>query len=119
MYEHRLEPPVSRRRFARRMGRQLGYAALLVGPSLLLGTILFRYAVRQPWHLAFLNSAMLLAGMGPVGELGGGTWGSIAAAVFALYAGLIFLAVAGLLVTPIFHRVLHRFHWEAERGSRA
>lgn len=115
LYEHRREPPISRRRFARRMARQLGYAAGLVLPSLALGTAVFRFAGRLPWHLAFLNAAMLLSGMGPVGEIGGGVGGSVAAALFALYAGLVFLIVAGLLVTPVLHRVLHRFHWESER----
>ena len=116
MYEHRREPPVSRRHFARRMARQLGYAAGLVLPSLAIGTALFRFAARMPWHLAFLNAAMLLSGMGAVGDIGGGVGGSVAAALFALYAGLVFLIVAGLLVTPILHRVLHRFHWESERA---
>ena len=115
MYEHRREPPISRRRFARRMLQQLAYAGALVLPSLALGTVVFRMAARQSWHLAFLNAAMLLSGMGPVGEVGGGVGGSVAAALFALYAGLVFLIVAGLLVTPVLHRVLHRFHWESER----
>jgi hypothetical protein len=115
MFEHRREPPISRRRFARRMVRQLGYAAGLVLPSLALGTAVFRFAGRQSWHLAFLNAAMLLSGMGAVGEIGGGVGGSVAAALFALYAGLVFLIVAGLLVTPVLHRVLHHFHWESER----
>jgi hypothetical protein len=117
MYENRREPPISRRRFARRMLRQLTYAAALVLPSLALGTAVFRLAGRQSLHLAFLNSAMLLSGMGAVGDIGGGVGGSIAAALFALYAGLVFLIVAGLLVTPLVHRVLHRLHWEPDRGT--
>ena len=56
---------------------------------------------------------MLLGGMGPVGDLGP-TAGKVFAAAYALYAGLMFLIVAGLLVTPVFHRVLHRFHVEGE-----
>jgi hypothetical protein len=114
MYEHRKQRPLTRRLFAQRMARQLGYAFAVVAPSLALGTVVFRYLVHQPWHLAFLNTAMLLSGMGPVGELDGGTAGSIAAAFFALYAGLVFIVVAGLLFAPIFHRVLHRLHWEGE-----
>ena len=117
MYENRREPLISRRRFARRMLRQLAYAGGLGLPSLALGTVVFRVAARQSWHLAFLNAAMLLSGMGPVGDIAGGVGGSIAAALFALYAGLVFLIVAGLLVTPLVHRVLHRLHWEPDRGT--
>ena len=54
---------------------------------------------------------MLLGGMGPVGALRGDAV-KIFAGVFALYAGLVFLIVAGLLLAPVFHRVLHRFHME-------
>jgi hypothetical protein len=116
MYEHARESPISRRRFARRMLRQLAYAGALVLPSLALGTAVFRFAAGQSWHLAFLNAAMLLSGMGAVGDIGGGVGGSVAAALFALYAGLVFLVVAGLLVTPVLHRVLHHLHWESDRG---
>lgn len=35
---------------------------------------------------------------------------------FALYSGLVFLLVAGILLAPVFHRVLHFFHWKAEGG---
>ena len=115
MYEPRQEPPISRRRFARRMVRQVGFTAGLVLPSLALGTAVFRFAARQPWHLAFLNAAMLLSGMGAIGEVEGGVGRSVAAALFALYSGLVFLIVAGLLVAPMVHRALHRFHWESER----
>ena len=64
------------------------------------------------WRDAFLNSAMLLAGMGPVTAPRTDA-GKLFAGFYALYAGLVFLAVAGLLLAPVIHRVLHRFHWEA------
>jgi hypothetical protein len=118
MYEHRTKRPLTRRRFARRMVRQLGYAAVVIAPSLGLGTIVFRFAVRQSWHLAFLNAAMLLSGMGPVGELDGGAAGSVAAAFFALYAGLVFIVVTGLLLAPLFHRVVHFLHCQVEDFGR-
>ena len=119
MFEHRTQRLLTRRQLARRMVEQLGYAIGVLAPSLGLGTLVFRYVVRQPWNLAFLNAAMLLSGMGPVGELDGGTAGSIAAGLFALYAGFVFIAVSGLLLAPLFHRMLHRLHWEEEEvGGR-
>jgi hypothetical protein len=118
MYEHRTQRPLTRHRFARRMLEQLGYAVGIITPSLALGTVVFRYLVGQPWHLAFLNAAMLLSGMGPVGELDGGTTGSVAAAFFALYAGFVFIVVTGLLLAPLFHRVLHHLHWQEEDAGR-
>lgn len=61
---------------------------------------------------------MLLGGMGPVGELPNDA-SKLFAALFALYSGLVFLVVTALVLTPLFHHVLHRFHWESrERGGR-
>ena len=85
-----------------------------VGASLLAGILGYLYFEND--HVktrsdAFLNAAMLLGGMGPV-HTPCTEGGKIFAAVYALYAGLFFLVAAGLLLAPVFHRLLHRFHWE-------
>lgn len=106
--------PAVRSEFWRHLARQGSWAALLVVVSLTGGTLGFHAFSRQSWVDAFLNASMLLGGMGPVGDLGPAA-GKLFAAGYALYAGLMFLVVAGLLVTPVFHRVLHRFHMEGKR----
>ena len=73
----------------------------------------YHWVARLSWVDAFENSAMLLGGMGPVGEVVNSA-GKVFSGVFALYAGLVFLAVTALVLTPVFHHALHRFHWEAE-----
>ena len=105
-----------RRHFLRHLGRQALWVVLLVTASLGIGTLGFHRFGRQLWLDAFLNASMLLGGMGPVGDLGPSP-GKLFAALYALYAGLVFLIAAGLLVTPVFHRVLHRFHLEDD-GQR-
>ena len=56
---------------------------------------------------------MLLGGMGPVNPpLSAG--GKLFAGLFALYAGLVFVVSTALVLTPVFHRVLHRFHVSEE-----
>ena len=110
---HQTARPEARRDFWRHLARQGSWAALLVTFSLMGGTLGFHVFSRQLWVDAFLNASMLLGGMGPVGNLGPSA-GKLFAAGYALYAGLMFLVVAGLLVTPVFHRVLHRFHVERE-----
>jgi hypothetical protein len=62
---------------------------------------------------AFLETSMLLGGMGPV-HLPQSDAGKLFAGLFALYAGLVFIATAALILGPILHRVLHRFHWDKE-----
>jgi hypothetical protein len=63
-----------------------------------------------PWRDSFLNAAMLLGGMGPVDPPKTDA-GKLFAGIYALYAGLILIITAGLLMTPVVHRVLHRFHF--------
>ncbi len=60
---------------------------------------------------SFLNASMILGGMGPVNELKTES-GKIFAGFYALFSGLIFLVVVGLIIAPLFHRLLHRFHFE-------
>lgn len=63
------------------------------------------------WLDGFLNASMLLGGMGPVATPVT-TGGKLFAGLYALYAGIGFLIVAGIILAPVVHRLLHRFHWE-------
>jgi len=112
IFEHRLQPPLSPRAFARRMVRQGGYGTLLIAGSVLIGMIGYHMIAGLGWVDSFLNASMLLGGMGPVSELTGNA-AKIFAGLFALYAGLVFVVVSGLLLAPMLHRVIHRFHWDA------
>jgi hypothetical protein len=67
---------------------------------------------------AFLNSSMLLGGMGPV-DPPATPGGKLFAGLYALYAGLVFIVTAALIFTPLAHRVLHKFHWGDEPGEEA
>jgi hypothetical protein len=94
------------------MVRQGGYASMLIAGSVLLGMLGYHVIAGLGWVDSFLNACMLLGGMGPVGELTGNP-AKIFAGLFALYAGLVFVVVSGLLLAPMLHRVIHRFHWDA------
>jgi len=115
-YEHRSAPLLSRAAFRARLLRHGGYAAILVGVSMVIGTVGFVYPGHRTLVDAFLNAAMLLGGMGPVGDFPT-TAGKLFAAVFALYAGLIFIATTAILVAPVAHRLLHVFHLEKQGRS--
>lgn len=107
-----MESP-SRRLLVQRMVRPLAYAASLILISLGVGMVGYHLCAGLPWIDAFVNSCMLLGGMGPVSPIDT-TDGKIFAGLFALYAGLVFLAVTAFVLAPIFHHVLHRFHWETK-----
>jgi hypothetical protein len=65
------------------------------------------------WRDAFLESAMLLGGMGPI-KAPQTPGGKMFAGFYALYAGMIFLVAVAIILAPIFHRILHRYHWDTE-----
>ena len=114
MTKHPKPPQLERSFLIGQLKKQGGYAALLVLGSLAVGMAGFHLTAKFPWLDAFLNSAMLLGGMGPVSppDSTTGLGAKLFAGLFALYAGLIFLVVTVLLLTPVFHRLLHLVHWE-------
>lgn len=71
---------------------------------------------RLPWVDSFLNAAMILGGMGPVNMLYTNA-GKIFAGLYALFSGIIFLLVVGILFTPLVHRFMHRFHFGVDDSS--
>ena len=109
MYEHRSHPPLSRRRFVARLLRHCAAAAVLLALSLALGMAGYEHFERLPSRDAFLNAAMLLGGMGPVNNPTTPD-GKLFAGWYALYAGLVFIVTATLMLAPVLHRMLHRFH---------
>jgi len=110
MYETRADQPLPARAFARRVLRHGAAALALVIVSLALGMAGYMYFEHLPWRDAFLNSAMLLGGMGPV-DSPKSDGGKLFAGCYALYAGLVFLISVGVVLVPVMHRLLHRFHW--------
>ena len=110
LYERHSSRPISRAAFARRMLRHGLLALLVTVASIALGMAGYMHYEGLPWRDAFLNTAMLMGGMGPV-DPPRTDGGKMFAGLYALYAGLVFLLVAGVVVAPVLHRILHHFHW--------
>ena len=110
MYEGKSERPVSRPRFARRIVGHAMIAFAIVSFSIGLGMAGYCGFENLSPLDGFLNTAMLLGGMGPVNPPVTAA-GKLFAGFFALYAGLAFIVTAALLFTPVLHRLMHRFHW--------
>lgn len=103
--------PHRHRPFHHRLLRALGLAAVLIGCSLGLGVLGYHFIAGLRWVDALLDAAMILSGMGPVSPLTSDS-GKVFAAGYALFSGLMLIGATGIVLSPVFHRVLHKFHIE-------
>ena len=115
--EHRSQPLLSPAKFARRVAASVAIAQVLVAVSLAIGMMGYRGLEHLSWTDAFLNAAMLLGGMGPV-NAPVTEGGKLFAGFYALFCGLVVIAVTGIVLAPLAHRILHRFHLEDAAHER-
>ena len=113
MYEHRHQPLLSHRRFIDRLTVHALGALALVLVTLGLGMAGYHWLEGQSWIDAYLNATMILGGMGPAAELHTNA-GKIFAGTYALFAGLVFVVGVGVVLAPVLHRAMHRFHLEGK-----
>ncbi len=114
-FEHYRQAVVPRGKFLRRLGGNLLVGLVAIAISLVIGVV--GYRLTEPtittWLDAYLEASMILAGMGPVNRLTTDA-AKFFAGTYALYSGVLLLGVAGLILAPVFHRVLHTFHVESD-----
>jgi hypothetical protein len=115
MYERHHQPLISQIAFLQRMLRHWLASLAIVALSLGIGMVGYHWLEGFPWVDSFLNASMILGGMGPVNGLQT-DGGKIFAGLYALYSGLILLVIAGILLAPVLHRILHHFHLNTEEG---
>src|SRR5207244_7393685 len=111
MYEQRHQRLLTRAEFARRVVGHFLVASLAVSVALGTGVVGYHFIARLGWIDSLLNASMILGGMGPVTELSS-NGAKIFASGYALFAGLFFVAMAGVLLGPFLHRLMHHFHVE-------
>lgn len=117
MYERRTDPLLPRRQFLRRVVRNLLAAIAVIALSLLAGMLGYHGFEHLGWADAYVNAAMLLSGMGPL-ESPVTLAGKLFAGTYALYCGLVVIFIAGVLLGPFVHRMLHRFHLDRDAAKR-
>jgi hypothetical protein len=108
-FERRSQPLLHPRAFLGRLALSTLIGFLLIGVSLAAGMIGYHALEDLSWMDSFLNASMLLGGMGPV-DTPKTEAGKLFAGLYALYCGLMVILVAGIILAPIAHRFLHRFH---------
>ncbi|MGB8491739.1 MAG: hypothetical protein WCE64_11845 [Bacteroidales bacterium] len=116
MYETKRQPPLTRAQFRGRLFNHFAVSLAVIVCSLILGMTGYMVFEHLSITDAFLNASMLLGGMGPV-NAPVTTAGKIFAGCYALFAGLIIIATTAVMLTPVLHRVIHKYHWDEPKGS--
>lgn len=118
MFEHRTKPLLPGKVFVLRVLRSLALALGIIALSLGLGIFGYHYCAGLSWLDALLNAAMILTGMGPVNELHT-VGGKLFASFYALFSGVVFITSIAVLLAPVVHRFLHKFHLEPDEPDRS
>jgi hypothetical protein len=108
-YESRSQALATRARYAKRLALSCAIAGMIIFGSLFIGMLGYAHFENMSWLDAFLNASMILSGMGPADTLKTNA-GKLFAGCYAMYSGLIVVLTAGIVLAPIAHRLLHRFH---------
>jgi hypothetical protein len=103
------DPMASHAEFLGRLGLNILVSFVLIGIALGVGMYGYHVLEKLSWLDAFLNSAMLLGGMGPVDTMHTEA-GKLFAGIYALACGLVFVLASGIVLAPVAHRVLHALH---------
>ena len=116
MYETRKQKLLPFDRFLRRLLASVVVAGAIVIIALAVGIIGYHGIAHLSWVDALLNASMILTGMGPVAVMAT-TASKLFASAYALFSGVVFLSATSIVLAPVFHRVIHRFHL-AEEGPQ-
>lgn len=117
MFEHKSKPLLSRKAFYARFAWSVAATVGIIVFSLFMGSAGYHYLGDLAWIDALLNASMILAGMGPVDPIHSSA-AKLFASFYALYSGIAFLTMVAILVAPLLHRFLHRFHMEIAEDER-
>jgi len=113
MFERRSDKLLPLPLFVRRVVLSFALAGVIVGVALAIGILGYHFIAKLSWVDAILNSAMILTGMGPVATMST-TASKLFASVYAIFSGVVFLTAMGIVLSPVFHRVLHMFHLDED-----
>ena len=103
--------------FFRRLARNASIAIGVIGGGLFIGMMGYHWLGGLTWEEAFYYSAMILSGEGPPPDPHALTGAGLShlhlfAGFYALFSGVTFITMVGVLLAPVVHRFLHRFHLE-------
>ena len=113
MFEQKHEKLAPLSVFIKRIAASVVMAGILIALALLIGIAGYHWIGGFNWVDSLLEASMILGGMGPVNQLPSSE-AKIFASGYALFSGLVFIAIMGVVLAPITHRMLHKFHVDEE-----
>lgn len=113
MFESRTDPLAPRLVFIQRVIKYATIALIVIGVALGIGILGYHYIAKFSWIDSLLNASMILGGMGPMGDLPSDA-AKVFASFYALFSGLVFISLVGIVLAPAAHRALHHFHLDEE-----
>lgn len=103
--------------YYRPMARSIGYSAIIISTSLLIGIIGYHYTADLPWIDALLNASMILTGMGPIDPMIN-TKAKLFASFYALFSGIVFLSSIAVFISPLVHQFMYELHIEDQSEEK-
>ncbi len=108
-YEKKHHKPAPPHVFKQRLAKHMLLAAAIIIFAIAVGMAGYMQLAQMSAIDAFLNATMIFSGMGPVGDLPTPA-AKIFAGLYAIACGILLIGIAGLVLAPVFHRMLHLFH---------
>lgn len=113
MYESKDEPLLPAPHFYRRLAAHVFGAVLLIAATLMIGVLAHLWLEPVSWHDALLNTAMIVSGLGPY-ILPASISGKLFFTLYSILVSLMFVATLGLILAPLAHRIIHKFHLDED-----
>jgi hypothetical protein len=110
-YEHKSQPLASSSVYYKRVLANLFKTICILGASLFIGILGYKFLGPMSWIDALHNASMILSGMGPVVTIQTNA-GKLFSSFYAIFSGVVFISSIGVLIAPSAHRFFHSMNLE-------
>jgi len=117
MFEKLNQPLASRRSYLMRLIHSILMGLLFITVAEVIGMIGYHYLEQISWIDSFVNASMILSSMGPLQQLHT-IGGKLFAGFYALFCGLVFIFIIGVIFAPVVHRFIHKIHVDEDSKSK-
>lgn len=114
MFERYRQPMLPPRKFLLRMARSAIASLIMLVLTIVLGMLAFHAVEGYSWIDSFLNSVLIMTGVGTVGTINSNS-GKLLTGIYSIISTLIFFAILAIIFTPLLHRLLHRLHLDVDK----